>query len=106
MAMALLMLASGNVFGIVGSVIAAVVATNVIAFGGYCLPLYSAAQEYMSKAAERFNLSQEMIDAYTKHLNWYTFGIFIAVNIVTALVGALIGVKILNKHFRKAGLIK
>jgi energy-coupling factor transport system substrate-specific component len=127
MAMALLMLASGNVFGIVGSVIAAVVseciasrnhygkisdlimafvATNVIAFGGYCLPLYSAAQEYMSKAAERFNLSQEMIDAYTKYLNWCSFGIFIAVNIVTALIGALIGVKILNKHFRKAGLIK
>ncbi|MDR1615565.1 MAG: MptD family putative ECF transporter S component [Syntrophomonadaceae bacterium] len=127
MSTALLTLTSGNVFGIVGSVIAAVVSeciasrnhygkisdlimafvtTNVISFVSFMLPMYGATQEYMSKAAERFNLSQETIGAYIKYLNWYTFGIAVVISIVTAFIGALIGLKILNKHFRKAGLIK
>jgi energy-coupling factor transport system substrate-specific component len=127
MAMALLMLTSGNVFGIAGAVVAAFVSeciasrnnygktsdivlafvtTNVITFSSYCLPMYGATQEYMSKAAARWNLSQKMIEVYTKYLSWYTFGILVVINIVTALIGAFIGIKILNKHFRKAGLIK
>jgi energy-coupling factor transport system substrate-specific component len=127
MSTALLTLSSGNIFGIVGAVVAAIVsecianrshysnisdlilafvATNVISFVSYMLPMYIATQEYISTAADRWNLSYEMMDVYAKQLNWYTFGITVVVSIVTALIGAFIGVKILNKHFRKAGLIK
>ncbi|MDR0371236.1 MAG: MptD family putative ECF transporter S component [Prevotellaceae bacterium] len=127
MATALLTLSSGNIFGIVGAVIAAIVsecianrnhygnisdlvlafvATNVISFVSYMLPMYGATQDYIATVMVRWNLSQEIIDTYVKYLNWRTFGITVVVSIVTALIGAVIGIKILNKHFRKAGLIK
>ena len=127
MAMALLIVTSGNIYGIIGAVIAALVselianrnryrkisdlilaymAVTTINFISYCLPMYSATQEYMAQAVERWHLNQQAIDAYTKYLNWTTFGVLIVLNIATSFVGAWIGVKILNKHFRKAGLIQ
>lgn len=125
--MGLLSLTTANLYGaiftIVGALIAefianrrrygktidlmcAFVVTTVMHFVGYYLPMFLSAQAYLLKSAERWNLSQEVIAQYMKYINWPTFSVLTVLNIAASFVGAWIGVRILNKHFRKAGLIK
>jgi energy-coupling factor transport system substrate-specific component len=125
-AMTLLTLTSGNVYGVIGGVIASFVseciadrkhyrkvldlmlaytATITISFVGYCFPAYYSTKTYIEQLSARQHMSQEAIHAYTKYINWPAFGILTIVTILCSFFGAWIGIKLLDKHFRKAGLI-
>ncbi len=125
--MGLLSLTTGNIYGalftIAGAFLAELVAnrrkygklidlmcafviTTLMHFIGYYLPMFLSAEKYLQKSAERWNLTPDVIAKYMEYINWPIFGVLILLNIAAAFLGAWIGVRILIKHFRKAGFIK
>lgn len=73
---------------------------NVLMFG--CMvPLYINVEEYFSTRQE---FGQEYIDTVTNLMQPWTFPILLIGGFLAGIVGALIGRKLLKKHFEKAGI--
>ena len=127
LAMAAFTLTSSNMFGVAGCAIAAVIAEAIasrgnyakagmlvmafavyetLRYGSYLLPMFLNSEAYFVAAAERWGVEGGALERYSKLFNWGGFAGLFTVTLVTALLGAWIGVKILSKHFRKAGLIQ
>ena len=73
---------------------------NILMFG--CMvPLYINIDEYF---ATRQGYGQEYIDAVSSVMQPWTFPVLIIGGFVAGVIGALIGRKLLKKHFEKAGI--
>lgn len=73
---------------------------NVLMFG--CMvPLYINIEEYFST---RQGFGQEYIDAVVTVIQPWTFPVLLVAGFLAGIVGAMIGRKLLKKHFEKAGI--
>lgn len=76
-----------------------------VALGIY-LPAFMMGAEYIAKMGAKRGMTLETAQSYMSLYTPTMLAIVIAANIVGALAGALIGRKVLKKHFIKAGLVK
>ena len=76
-----------------------------VALGIY-LPAFMMGAEYIAKMGAKRGMTLETAQSYMSMYTPTMLAIVIAANIVGALAGALIGRKVLKKHFIKAGLVK
>lgn len=76
-----------------------------VALGIY-LPAFIMGAEYIAKMGAKRGMTLETAQSYMGLYTPTMLAIVIGSNIVAALVGALIGRKVLKKHFIKAGLVK
>ncbi|MGN1170700.1 MAG: MptD family putative ECF transporter S component [Lachnospiraceae bacterium] len=76
-----------------------------VALGIY-LPGFIMGAEYIAKMGAKRGMTLETAQSYMGLYTPTMLAIVIGSNIVAALVGALIGRKVLKKHFIKAGLVK
>lgn len=76
-----------------------------VALGIY-LPAFMMGAEYIAKMGAKRGMTLETAQSYMGLYTPSMLAIVIAANIVGALAGALIGRKVLKKHFIKAGLVK
>ena len=71
---------------------------------GPVLPLWFMKDAYVANLIER-GKDSAYIDALFAHMNMATFGICMVSILVCALVGGYFGQKMMQKHFKKAGII-
>ena len=76
-----------------------------VALGIY-LPAFMMGVEYIAKMGAKRGMTLETAQSYMGLYTPTMLAIVIAANIVGALAGALIGRKVLKKHFIMAGLVK
>ena len=76
-----------------------------VALGIY-LPAFMMGAEHIAKMGAKRGMTLETAQSYMGLYTPTMLAIVIAANIVGALAGALIGRKVLKKHFIKAGLVK
>ena len=76
-----------------------------VALGIY-LPAFMMGAEYIARMGAKRGMTLETAQSYMGLYTPTMLAIVIAANIVGALAGALIGRKVLKKHFIKAGLVK
>ena len=81
----------------------------VIAYGVFCLwvwsnyiPLFFFADKYWST---RQNFGQEYIEALTKLMPMWSCPVHLVLCFVFGVLGGLLGLKVLKKHFVKAGIV-
>lgn len=123
--LAIVSLASGQVYHlisvIIGGIIAelfagdystskkissAFVALMTFDFIGINLPIFAFGPSYILERGARFGITEAAINSSLKYFTWSTFIILLVLNIVCAIVGAWIGMKIIKKHFKESDLIE
>jgi len=75
-------------------------------FVGTYLPAFIMGKNYFLEAGAKYGMSAEAISQFMAYFTLPTLIILVVLNIAGAYLGARIGIKILNKHFKKAGLIE
>lgn len=85
--------------------ILAYVTGSTLHFLGFSLPMYISNVEYMTSRQEILHLTDAALQEYLQYFTWPVYAGMAVLTIVTSFLGARIGVKILKKHFQKAGLI-
>ncbi len=72
----------------------------------FTLPMYISHGEYFIQRKEILHLTDEALQGYLQVAgSWQMYGAMIALTVVTSLLGAWISMRILKKHFEKAGVI-
>jgi len=72
----------------------------------FTLPMYMSHGEYFIQRKEILHLTDEALQQYLKFMgSWGMYGSMVALTVLTSLIGALISIRILKKHFEKAGVI-
>lgn len=72
----------------------------------FTLPMYISHGEYFIQRKEILHLTDEALQQYLKFMgSWGMYGSMVALTVLTSLIGALISMRILKKHFEKAGVI-
>lgn len=72
----------------------------------FTLPMYLSHGEYFVQRKEILHLTDEALQQYLHVVgSWQMYGSMIALTVITSLLGACISMRILKKHFEKAGMI-
>ena len=72
----------------------------------FTLPMYISHGEYFVQRKEILHLTDETLQHYLQVVgSWEMYGAMVALTIITSLLGACISMRILKKHFEKAGVI-
>ncbi|MBP3710089.1 MAG: MptD family putative ECF transporter S component [Treponema sp.] len=119
-------LMAANIFGVVASIIGWGIADLISSLNNYrnkkilvlsyvagatlhaaffTFPMFASGGQYILKRQEAFHLTDAVIAQYIKFLSWPIYSSIIALTAVASLVGAIISIRILKKHFEKAGLL-
>ncbi|MCR5061719.1 MAG: MptD family putative ECF transporter S component [Treponema sp.] len=72
---------------------------------GYTLPMYASNAQYLIDRQEILHLTDDALQTYLQMFTWPVFFSMVALTVVTSFLGALISIKLLKKHFEKAGLV-
>lgn len=122
---ALMSLASGHVYHLIALIAGAVISELVAGkynslkrisaayvtftlsdFIGVYLPIFAFGASYLLQRASRFGIRAEAMKASLHYFTGTTFILLLILNIVCAVIGAWIGLKIIDKHFKKSNLIE
>lgn len=87
-------------------IILAYVSFAFVEFLGIYLPFFILGQEYMLSRGSKDIMSQEAVNAFLSYLTTGNFLLIALLNILGAYLGAKLGMNIVNRHFRKAGLVE
>lgn len=119
-------LMAANVLGVLGSIagwaVAEAVATRVgyanrrglvaayvtgctLQSALYTLPIYLSATQYLSERQEILRLTDETMAQFVALFSGPMYAGMVALTIATSLAGALISLKVMKKHFEKAGIV-
>ena len=119
-------LMAANVLGVLGSIagwaVAEAVATRVgyanrrglvaayvtgctLQSALYTLPIYLSATQYLSERQEILRLTDETMAQFVALFSGPVYAGMVALTIATSLAGALISLKVMKKHFEKAGIV-
>ena len=119
-------LMAANVLGVLGSIagwaVAEAVATRVgyanrrglvaayvtgctLQLALYTLPIYLSATQYLSERQEILRLTDETMAQFVALFSGPMYVGMVALTIATSLAGALISLKVMKKHFGKAGIV-
>lgn len=85
-------------------IIAAYISERTTHFAGFCLPIYLSAVSFLNERKDMLHLTEETIQEFVSYLTWPGFIGIIVLNSITSLIGAWVGLRVLTKHFEKAGL--
>lgn len=119
-------LMAANVLGVLGSIagwaVAEAVATRVgyvnrrglvavyitgctLQSALYTLPIYLSATQYLSERQEILRLTDETMAQFVALFSGPMYAGMVALTIATSLAGALISLKVMKKHFERAGIV-
>lgn len=119
-------LMAANVFGVIGSIVgwalAEVVATRIgysnrkglvaayvvgctLQSALYTLPIYLSAAQYLSERQEILRLTDETMAQFVAMFSGPMYAGMVVLTVATSLVGAFVSLKIMRKHFEKAGIV-
>ena len=119
-------LMAANVLGVLGSIagwaIAEAVATRVgyanrrglvaayitgctLQSALYTLPIYLSATQYLSERQEILRLTDETMAQFVALFSGPMYAGMVALTIATSLASALISLKVMKKHFERAGIV-
>ncbi len=79
------------------------VAFNLFASSIY-LPMFIAKDSMIKSLIERGRTEEQINALFSYFPNWM-FPVIVVLTLIGAYIGATIGIKVLNKHFKKAGMI-
>lgn len=72
----------------------------------FTLPMYMSHGEYFVQRKEILHLTDEALQQYLQFMgSWGMYAAMVALTVITSSLGAFISVRILKKHFEKAGMI-
>ena len=72
----------------------------------FTLPMYLSHGEYFVQRKEILHLTDEALQQYLHVVgSWQMYGSMIALTVITSSAGAWISMRILKKHFEKAGMV-
>ncbi|EMB32947.1 hypothetical protein HMPREF9725_00549, partial [Treponema denticola H1-T] len=72
----------------------------------FTLPMYLSHGEYFVQRKEILHLTDEALQRYLQVVgSWQMYGSMIALTVITSFAGAWISIRILKKHFEKAGMV-
>lgn len=69
---------------------------------GMLIPMYISRETYFKDIADTYG--QDYVDALGNYMPMWSLPIFLILSFIGGFIGATIGIKILNKHFKKAGM--
>lgn len=119
-------LMAANVLGVLGSIagwaVAEAVATRVgyanrrglvaayvtgctLQSALYTLPIYLSATQYLSERQEILRLTDETMAQFVALFSGPMYAGMVALTAATSLVGALVSLMVMRKHFEKAGIV-
>ena len=119
-------LMAANVFGVIGSIagwaLAEVVATRIgysnrkglvaayvvgctLQSALYTLPIYLSAAQYLSERQEILRLTNETMAQFVAMFSGPMYAGMVVLTVATSLAGALVSLRIMRKHFEKAGIV-
>lgn len=75
-------------------------------FLGIDLPIFAFGSSYILEKASNFGISENAINSSIQYFTWSTFFVLLILNVICAIIGAWIGMIIIEKHFKKSGLIE
>lgn len=87
------------------TLVAAYTVGCTIQSAGFTFPMYYSSVEYLTDRKEMLHLSEEMLNQYLNLFSWPLYGAMVALTTITALIGSLFALRLLKKHFVKAGLL-
>lgn len=71
----------------------------------YTLPIYLSAAQYLSERQEMLQLTDEAMAQFVALFSGPMYAGMVVLTVATSLVGALVSLKVMKKHFEKAGII-
>lgn len=92
-------------YGNIKRIVVAYIALTYLDFVGTYSTSFWLGVDYFTSVGERFGMTAEVMEPYAAYFGGGGFAILSVVNLLCAFLGALIGIVILKKHFKKAGLI-
>ena len=119
-------LMAANVLGVLGSmagwVVAEAVATRIgyanrkglvaayvvgctLQSALYTLPIYLSAAQYLSERQQMLQLTDEAMAQFVALFSGPMYAEMVILTVATSLTGALVSLKVMRKHFEKAGII-
>lgn len=100
------LLAGKNKYQKSGGIILAYVTLAFVEFLGIYLPFFILGQEYMLSRGGKAIMTPEAVNTFLSYLTAGNFFLIALLNILGAYLGAKLGLKVVNRHFRKAGLME
>ena len=119
-------LMAANVFGVIGSIAGWALAEVVVTWIGYSnrkglvaayvvgctlqsalytLPIYLSAAQYLSERQEILRLTDETMAQFVAMFSGSMYAGMVVLTVATSLVGALLSLRVMRKHFEKAGIV-
>jgi energy-coupling factor transport system substrate-specific component len=92
-------------YGSAQKIVAAYMALAFFDFVGTYSSSFLLGVDYFTAKGAKFGMTAEVMKPYAAYFGGLGFAILSVVNLLCAFFGALIGIRILKKHFKKAGLI-
>lgn len=71
----------------------------------YTLPIYLSAAQYLSERQEMLQLTDEAMAQFVALFSGPMYAGMVVLTVATSLAGALVSLKVMKKHFEKAGII-
>jgi len=71
----------------------------------YTLPIYLSAAQYLSERQEMLQLTDEAKAQFVALFSGPMYAGMVVLTVATSLVGALVSLRVMRKHFEKAGII-
>lgn len=71
----------------------------------YTLPIYLSAAQYLSERQEMLQLTDEAKAQFVALFSGPMYAGMVVLTVATSLVGALVSLRVMKKHFEKAGII-
>lgn len=119
-------LMAANVFGVIGSIagwalaeavamrigysnrkglVAAYVIGCTLQSALYTLPIYLSAAQYLSERQEILRLTDETMAQFVAMFSGPMYAGMVVLTVATSLVGGLVSLRVMRKHFEKAGIV-
>ena len=71
----------------------------------YTLPIYLSAAQYLSERQEMLQLTDEAMAQFVALFSGPMYAGMVVLTVATSLAGALVSLRVMKKHFEKAGII-
>ena len=71
----------------------------------YTLPIYLSAAQYLSERQEMLQLTDEAMAQFVALFSGPMYAGMVVLTVATSLAGALVSLRVMRKHFEKAGII-
>ena len=71
----------------------------------YTLPIYLSAAQYLSERQEMLQLTDEAMAQFVALFSGSMYAGMVVLTVATSLVGALVSLRVMRKHFEKAGIV-